>query len=292
MTDLAEIFEANRSVLVKLAYRMLGDVGRAEDIVQDAWLRWQRLSELPESPKAFLATMVTRQCLNELGSARARREELRSNRLPEPVQLDDVASAVELADRISMAFLVTLQRLTPAERAVLLLHDVFDFEHEEIAALLEKSAPACRQLLRRARRQVAAERRSFTASRAQHERLLHAFLSASRDGNVKAIAQLLASDAMLIADGGPTGVTIGGVRNLPRPVRGAHKVAAVVASLSRRAPVNLERRECTLNGQPALVAFLDGQPAFTILLGVANDHIRRVFICADPERLAHVGSLH
>jgi RNA polymerase sigma-70 factor (ECF subfamily) len=291
MTDLAHAFEENRAQLVRLAYRMLGDLGRAEDIVQDAWLRWQRVRELPESPKAFLATMVTRQCLNELDSARARREELRSNRLPEPIQLDEEANAVELADRISMAFLVTLQRLTPAERAVLLLHDVFDFEHEEIATLIEKSAPACRQLLRRARRHVAAERRSFSASRDQHHKLLHAFLAASRAGDLDALTRLLTADALFVADGGPGGVTVGGVRNVPHPVRGARRVAAVIVSLTRRGPANLVQRESLLNGQPAVVAFLDGQPVFAILLGVARDRIRRVFICADPARLAHVGSL-
>ena len=291
MTHAADTFEENRPALVRLAYRMLGDLGRAEDIVQDAWLRWQRLPEPPDSPRAFLATMVTRQCLNDLGSARARREESRSNRLPEPVQFDEEANPVELADRISMAFLVTLQRLTPAERAVLLLHDVFDFEHQEIAALLGKSAPASRQLLRRARQHVAAERRSFSASRDQHQKLLHAFLSASREGDVDALVKLLASDAVLVADGGPSGVTVGGVRNVPHPVRGARKVAAVVASLARRGPEGLERRECTLNGQPAVVTYLDGRPVFAILLGIGDDRIRRIFVCADPARLAHVGSL-
>jgi RNA polymerase sigma-70 factor (ECF subfamily) len=291
MTGAAEVFESNRAALIRLAYRMLGDLGRAEDIVQEAWLRWQRMRQLPDSPKAFLATMVTRQCLNELGSARARREESRSNRLPEPVQLEEDADPVELADRISMAFLVTLQRLTPAERAVLLLHDVFDFEHEEIGVLLEKTAAASRQLLRRARRHVVAERRSFSASREQHQQLLHAFLSASRAGDIGAITQLLTSDVVLVADGGTHGVTVGNVRNVPRPVRGARRVAAVVASLSRRGPQTLDTRECTLNGQPAVVAFLEGRPVFAILLGVADGRIRRVFICADPSRLAHVGSL-
>jgi RNA polymerase sigma-70 factor (ECF subfamily) len=269
---------------------MLGDLGRAEDMVQDAWLRWRRLPGLPDSPQAFLVTMVTRQCLNELGSARARREEARGNRLPEPVQLDEEADPVELAERISMAFLVTLQRLTPAERAVLLLHDVFDFDHEHIAALLKRSAPACRQLLSRARRHVAAERRSFSASRDEHQRLLHAFLTASHGGDVDRIAELLASDAVLVADGGPTGVTVSGVRNVPRPVRGAWRVAKVVASLGQRGE-ELEWRECTLNAQPAVVAFLESRPVFAILLGVGSGRIRRIFICADPSRLAHVGSL-
>src|SRR5262249_42313962 len=146
MTDHAELFEAHRAALTRLAYRMLGDLGRAEDMVQDAWLRFRRLDAAPDSPRAFLVTMVTRQCLNELDSARARREEPRTTRPPERARLDEDHDPVELADRVSMAFLVTLQRLSPAERAVLLLHEVFDMPHEEIARLLKKTVPACRQL--------------------------------------------------------------------------------------------------------------------------------------------------
>jgi RNA polymerase sigma-70 factor, ECF subfamily len=290
MNQALEVFESHRSMLVRLAYRMLGDAGRAEDIVQDAWLRWQRVAEMPDSPKAFLAKMVTRQCLNELGSARARQEESRSNRLPEPV-LDEAADAVELVDQISMAFLVTLQRLTPAERAVLLLHEVFDFDHEEIAVLVERSAQACRQLLRRARKQVAAERRSFTATREEHQRLLQAFLAASRTGDTDEIARLLTRDAVLVADGGPSGVTVGTVRNLPRPVRGAERVAAVVASLTRRGPSTLAWRQQALNGRPAMVAFLDGRPVFALMLAVAEKRICQIFIYADPAKLAHLGPL-
>src|SRR5262245_33816670 len=123
-------FDTHRQDLVALAYRMLGDMGRAEDMVQEAWLRWQDSEVEPDSPKAYLVTIVTRLCLNELGSARARREESRSDRLPEPVDLEGGPLHVERLEQISMAFLVVLQRLTPAERAVLLLHDVFDFDHQ------------------------------------------------------------------------------------------------------------------------------------------------------------------
>jgi RNA polymerase sigma-70 factor (ECF subfamily) len=288
------VFESHRPALVRLAYRMLGDLGRAQDIVQDAWLRWQRLEAPVDSPKALLTKMVTRQCLNELGSARARREESRSNRLPEPVQEDAEGDAqgdpVERADQISMAFLVLLQRLTPPERAALLLHDVFDFGHEEVAKLLEKTVPACRQLLSRARRHVAAERRSFSTSREEHLRLLRAYLLATRTGNVDAIASLLTDDAVLITDGGPEGVTVGGVRNLQHPVSGARRVATAIAALSQRG-AGLERREWTVNGQPALVAFLNGRPVFVVLLAVTNGRIGSIFIHADPARLSHLGSM-
>src|SRR5437899_3102169 len=140
--DLA-VFESHRPAMVSLAYRMLGDVGRAEDMVQEAWLRWQHRQEAVDSPPAYLVTMVTRLCLNELDSARARREQSRGDRLPEPVALEEgPLGRIEALEQVSMAFLVILQRLTPAERAVLLLHDVFDFPHAEIAALIDKNEAA------------------------------------------------------------------------------------------------------------------------------------------------------
>src|SRR5262249_21528832 len=149
--DLA-VFESHRALLVALGYRMLGDLGRAQDMVQGAWLRWQGRREEADSPRAYLVTVVTRLCLNELDSAQNRREESGGDRLPEPVNLDEGGlGRLESLDQVSMAFLVVLQRLTPAERAVLLLHDVFDFAHDEIATLVGRSEAACRKLLERAR---------------------------------------------------------------------------------------------------------------------------------------------
>src|SRR5262249_32666493 len=158
-------------------------------------------------------------------SARARREESRSDRLPEPIALEDAGLAqVELWDEISMAFLVVLQRLTPLERAALLLHEVFELSHAEIAALLQKSEAACRQVLARARENVAAERRMFRAPREERRRLLEAFVRAAAAGDVDALTRLLAEDATLVVDTGPQGKRVGRIRNLPRPVVGARRV--------------------------------------------------------------------
>jgi RNA polymerase sigma-70 factor, ECF subfamily len=285
--DLA-VFEAHRPTLLALAYRMLGDVGRAQDMVQEAWLRWHRRDVVVESPKAFLVTVVTRLCLNELDSARARREESRSDRLPEPVDLAEGGMArLEELEELSMAMLVVLERLTPAERAVLLLHDVFDFPHEEIAELVSRSPAACRKLLERARQRVSAGRRLVTASREEHQRLLDAFLRATSAGDVAALSELLAADAVLITDGGPQGREFKGVRNLRRPLQGARRVAAFVAATSRRAQLDVEPRE--LNGQPALVFYRDNRPFAAVLLAVAEGKIQRVFFHADPTRLGHLG---
>jgi RNA polymerase sigma-70 factor, ECF subfamily len=285
--DLA-VFESHRPAMLALAYRMLGDVGRAQDMVQEAWLRWHRREAAVGSPKAFLVTVVTRLCLNELSSARARREQSRSDRLPEPVDLGEGGlHRVEELEQLSMAMLVVLERLTPVERATLLLHDVFDFTHEEIAALVSRSAAACRKLLERARQKVAAGRRLIGASREEHQRLLDAFLRAASAGDVAGLVNLLAPDAVLITDGGPEGRTFKGVRNLRRPLEGAERIAAFVVATSRRAALDVEPRE--LNGQPALVFHREGRPFAAVLLAVADGRIQRVFFHADLGRLRYLG---
>ncbi len=283
------VFESHRPAMVSLAYRMLGDVGRAQDMVQEAWLRWHHREVEVDSPRAFLVTVVTRLCLNELDSARARREESRSDRLPEPVDLEEGGMArLEELEQLSMAMLVVLERLSPAERATLLLHDVFDFAHEEIAALVSRSPAACRKLLERARQKVSAGRRLITTSREEHQRLLEAFLRAASAGDVPALVDLLAADAVLITDGGPQGRELRGLRNLRRPLQGAQGIAAFVAATSRRAVLEVQPRE--LNGQPAMVLYRDHRPFAAILLAVTDGKIQRVFFHADPNRLRYLGT--
>jgi RNA polymerase sigma-70 factor (ECF subfamily) len=293
MIDDAQTFEAHRPALLALAYRMLGDMARAEDTVQETWVRWQNRRSDVEEPKAFLLTTATRLCLDELGSARARREESRGDRLPEPVDLDESGiGRVEMMDHISMAFLVLLQRLTPAERAVFLLHDVFDMTHGEIGALLGKSDAACRQLLARARKNVAAEKRVFQTSREEHRRLLMAFVRAAADGEHDRLLELLAQDAVLIADAGPGGTRYGRIRNVGRPVVGRTKIAALMEAAARQKLPPVEIQERVLNGEPAAVAFRDGRVVAAFLISVADGEIRHVFMQTDPERLRHLGPLN
>ncbi|HEX8794385.1 MAG TPA: sigma-70 family RNA polymerase sigma factor [Polyangiaceae bacterium] len=290
-TDLVEAFESSRSDLVALAYRMLGDMARAEDMVQEAWLRWSRHGETVESPRAFLVTIVTRLCLTELDSARMRREQSRADRLPEPVAIDESSlHRLETIDQVSMALLFCLQRLKPAERAVLLLHDVFDFDHAAIGALVGKSPAACRKLLERARQSIAEERRTIAASQEEHQRLLRAFVAAARAGDAEALVELLASDAVMVSDGGPNGVSdAGGFRNLPRPLRGSARIAAFIASASRRNGGGLGAEERQLNGRPAVVFFRGELPFAALLVAIAGGKIRRVFFHADVSRLRYLG---
>ncbi|MCP3142823.1 sigma-70 family RNA polymerase sigma factor [Pyxidicoccus xibeiensis] len=285
-----EAFESCRHELVALSYRMLGDLGRAEDMVQEAWLRWQGHEGDVESSRAFLVTVVTRLCLNELGSARARREEARPDRLPEPVDLDDGGIArVERVEQVSMAFLVALQRLTPAERAVLLLHEVFDFGHQEIAELVGNTAAACRKLLERARRSLATERRMQAASQEEHRRLLAAFLQAASGGDVQGIVRLLAEDAVMVTDGGSEGRRFAGQRNLSQPLRNAVRIAAFVVATTRRTASALRVEERQLNAQPAAVFWNGDQPFAALLLAVADGKVQRVYFHADLRRLGHLG---
>jgi RNA polymerase sigma-70 factor, ECF subfamily len=286
--DDLEVFESHRPLLVAHAYRMLGDLGRAEDMVQEAWLRWSGRRVEVESPRAYLVTVVTRLCFNELDSAKTRREENRSDRLPEPVDLDEGGiGRVETLDQISMAFLVVLQRLTPAERAVLLLREVFDFDYGEIATLVGKTEPACRKLLERARQHVTEEKRLFSASPDAHRRLLAAFTEAASAGNIDALVAMLAEDAVMVTDGGAEGRRAAGIRNLQAPLAGAARIAAFIVATARSVDLDTEVHE--LNGQPALVFYHENAPFAALLLAIADDRIHRVFFHADLGRLRYLG---
>jgi RNA polymerase sigma-70 factor (ECF subfamily) len=287
--DSVQAFEAQRPHLLALAYRMLGDLGRAEDIVQDAWFRWQQHADTVDTPRAFLVKVVTRLCLNELSSARARREEARGDRLPVPVDLNETAiGRIESIDRISMAFLVLLQRLTPAERAALLLYEVYDLEHREISTVLNRTEAACRQLVARARAHVAVEPAHVVESYEEHQRLLHAFAGALADGDHQRLIAILARDATAVVDTGPSGGRLGRIRNVGRPVVGARKIAAFFVAVSRVGlPGSIT--ECELNGGPALVRRVDGVAVSAIMLATSGGLIDRLFIQTDAAHLRRIG---
>lgn len=285
MTADSDIFEALRPQLHLLAYRMLGDGAAAQDIVQDAWLRWQQRAVEVETPSAYLLKTVMRLCLNEMGSARFRKEHALGSRLPEPVRTTSVADEAELYAGISMAFLVLLQRLSPAERAVLLLHEVFGYAHAEVGEMLGKTPSGCRQLLHRAKEKVADQRRNREVSAVEHRRLLRAFAAAAQAGDTQALLELLTDDASLVVDAGPEGQTFGSTRNLPGPLRGAQKVAAFAAAVTPRGADGLSVRLTELNGQPALVTDRNGSPHSAILLSIEDGRIASIFIHADPARL-------
>lgn len=268
---------------------MLGNLARAEEIVQEAWIRWSHGAREVESPKAFLTTMVTRLCLDELGSARARKEESRGDRLPEPVDLSaNGFDRVARAEQLSMAFLVLLQRLTPSERAVLLLHDVFEMSHQEIAELLRRSEASCRQMLARAKENVGSARRSLETTHEEHRRLLAAFVEAMAGGDQRALVEILAEDATFIGDAGPEGGRFGRIRNAGRRIVGRTRVIALVKAIARQGVTLQHVEEHLLNGEPAFVSFRDGRAVRAIFVATESGKIRAIYVHADKERLKHL----
>jgi RNA polymerase sigma-70 factor, ECF subfamily len=291
-----EQFEQLRPQLFSLAYRMLGSVSEAEDIVQDAFLRQQRAlrrgAEI-ESPKAFLSAIVTRLSIDHLRSARARREVYVGQWLPEPVLTDDdkpkldPADYAEQADSLSLAFLVLLERLTPVERAVFLLHDVFAYRYDEIAITIGKSEQNCRQLASRARRRIDEEKPRFEASREEKERLAARFFAAFENGDVDALVELLAADVAVYGDGG------GKVPAFPRPIFGRDRVGPIFAGFGRQIVelgVTLQPHE--VNGQPGAL-MLDSQQRIinVISLDIADGFIQTIRSVLNPDKLQHLGPL-
>jgi len=276
-----------RPLLFSLAYRMVGSVGEAEDLVQEAFVRLLRSEREVDDAKAFLTTVVTRLAIDHLRSARVRRESYVGEWLPEPLVREAAPGPAERAESdetLSLAFLTLLERLTPVERAVYVLHDLFGYSHDEIAEFVGKSVANCRQILARARRHVDAGRPRFEPSRREREALLERFLEAARAGNVAGLVELLAADAVSYADGG------GKVRATPRPIHGAEKVARLWASIGDPARIGpYTVRVADVNGQPGAIAIgPDGSVLGVITLQVAGGRVQSVWAVVNPDKLARV----
>jgi RNA polymerase sigma-70 factor, ECF subfamily len=288
-----ELYEELRPLMFSIAYRMVGSASDAEDIVQEAFLRFHRelgKGTAIDSPKAYLSAVTTRLGIDHLRSARVRREQYLGTWLPEPVLTDpgsDVAQHAETADSLSMAFLVLLENLTPVERAVFLLREVFDYEYDEIATVVGKSEENCRQIAVRARRQIEAKRPRFEASRKRREELARRFFEAVMNGDVTGLIDLLAADVVVYADGGGKGPAF------PRPVYGRDKVARLLlgtADGGRRLGV-IGMRIVTINGQPgALFLDAEGRPIAVATVDVADDLVQTVRAISNPEKLRHLGT--
>ena len=283
-----EEFEELRPLLFAIAYRLLGSVSEAEDAVQETWLRYEASPTQPTSTKAFLSAVVTRVSVDVLRSARVRREEYVGQWFPEPLltdPYDDPERSAELADSISMAALLLLERLTPLERAVFVLREVFGFGYPEVASAVGRSEAACRQLSVRARRHMDAGRPRFEADRREREELAERFFDALRDGHVEGLRELLAADVQLVGDGG------GKAPALVRGVVGADNVARVLGSvfpLLARIDARVESR--AVNGQPgAIVRDRDGRVVSALTLDVLDGRVQTIRSVANPDKLGHVG---
>ncbi|MFE0381475.1 RNA polymerase sigma-70 factor [Streptomyces inhibens] len=283
-----EEFEELRPLLFSIAYRILGSVGEAEDAVQETWLRFDGSATRPTSTKAFLSTTVTRISIDVLRSARVRREEYVGPWFPEPLLADpyeDPARSVELADSVSMAALLLLERLSPLERAVFVLREVFGFGFDEVAAAVGRSDAACRQLLVRARRHMEAGRPRFEAVRKEQEELASRFFDALREGDVAGLQELLAADVSMVGDGG------GKAPQLARAVIGATNVARLLASVfPRMARIDVTFEPHEVNGQPgAIFRDRDGKVLHTLALDVLDGQIQAIRSVINPDKLGHVG---
>jgi RNA polymerase sigma-70 factor (ECF subfamily) len=275
--------------LFSIAYGMLGSVMDAEDVVQEAFVRWQRApKEEVRSPRAYLSKVTTRLCIDQLRSARARREEYVGPWLPEPLlaQGGGEEPAVVADETLSMAFLVLLESLTPVERAVFLLREIFDYDYAEVARLVGRSEANCRQIARRARASLAARRPRFESSPEQEASLAEGFLAACAGGDMEGLLSLLSEDVTLYSDGG------GRTRAALNPIRGSEKVARFLAGVLRRVPPGFAVRQARVNGRPGLVGYFgDGSPQSVVTFEVADGSIQAIRLVVNPEKLARVPRL-
>jgi RNA polymerase sigma-70 factor, ECF subfamily len=283
-----EEFEELRSLLFAIAYRILGSVSEAEDAVQETWLRYESSPTQPTSTKAFLSAVVTRISIDVLRSARVRREEYVGQWLPEPLLTDpyeDPARSAELADSVSMAALLLLERLSPLERAVFVLREVFGFGFPEVASAVGRSEAACRQLVVRARRHMDAGRPRFEADRRERDELAARFFEALKEGDVDGLRELLAADVQMVGDGG------GKAPAFARAVSGADNVSRVLASnfpLLIRIGARVEVHD--MNGQSgAILRDRDGNVIGALALDLLGGRIQTIRSVVNPDKLGHLG---
>lgn len=282
-----EIFEQQRGRLFGIAYRMLGSAQEAEDIVQETWLRWQSADRADVAePAAYLATIVTRLSLTELDSARVRRETYVGPWLPEPVDTTaDPALGAERAEALSLAVLLLLERLSPAERAAYVLHEAFDYTFRQVAELLETSEANARQLGTRARQHIA-QKRGAVIDKSERERLLGLFLAAAQSGDVAALEAALAEDVLSLADGG------GIVTAARKPVHGRERVAHLILGVLEKFGQGIVPVAVEANGELAMLGVRDGHPVALWTVDIGPEGVRRLLIVMNPEKLGAFALSH
>ncbi|MFI6833911.1 MULTISPECIES: RNA polymerase sigma-70 factor [unclassified Kribbella] len=290
--ELAREFDEHRAVLVGAAYRVVGSVTDAEDVVQEAWLRWAAIDHGDiRDPRAYLIRITTRLALNRLREQKARREQYVGPWLPEPMSPElaapdaDPAAVVELADSVSMAMLVVLETLSPLERATFVLREVFDLPYDEIADTLGRSETAVRQLAHRAREHVQARRPRHHVDKARHSELTVQFMAAAGTGDFEQVVSLLAPDAVLISDGG------GKKKAALRPIHGAAKIVRWLFAVIAENPT-FEIRMGTLNGETAAIAYDGDEPDTVAFFEMTDGLITEMYLVRNPDKLTAVPPRH
>lgn len=275
----ASEFEQHRSALFGLAYRMLGSAAEAEDIVQEAYLRYAAETAPIAALKPWLMTVVARLCLDTMKSARVRREQYVGPWLPEPCFTPEPTDRLVDAESISYAFLVMMETLSATERAVFLLREVFDFDYADLAGLLETSEANCRQLLKRARAHVDARRPRFPIPEQRHQELLSTFTRACQEGDLQSISAMLVEDARLYTDGG------GKVRAALNPIHGSAAISRFFVGIRDKGAAGVELRIGAVNGQPAIVGYSAGKLAYVAQIRLEGEAIAEVYLVANPDKL-------
>jgi RNA polymerase sigma-70 factor, ECF subfamily len=279
-------FNLHRPLLFSIAYRMLGTVTDAEDMVQETFLRWQQTAnETVRSANTYLSTIITRLCIDHLRSARVQREQYVGTWLPEPMltqQSHHPTDLMELAESLSIAFLSVLERLSPIERAVFLLRDVFDYDYDEIGQMVGKSPTNCRQILSRAKQHLTDQRPRFPVPRTQQEQITAQFLDASTKGDLQDLLLLLAKDVTFCSDGG------GKVVATLKPIHGAVKVARMLLAVRNKWLLNPVSRLTEINGQPGIIHYVDGNIYSVMTFEIVDGCIQSIYCVRNPEKLRQV----
>lgn len=284
-----DVFNSHRPLLFGIAYRMLGRVSEAEDAMQEIWLRWQKQDAAAiQSAKAWLVSATTRLCIDQLRSARRQREDYYGVWLPEPltpVADTDPARTAELSDSLSMAFMLMLEALGPAERAVFLLHEVFGYDYTETAAIVDKSEAACRQIVKRAKEHLQSNVKPPAPPTAQARRLVEEFLAAAETGDMQHVLSLLADTSTVHSDGG------GKVRAAGRVIRGADHVSRFLLGIWPRFMAGVKPSLITINGTPGFVVSSGGQVHYALSFEIADARIQAIYIVCNPDKLRHLASI-
>jgi RNA polymerase sigma-70 factor (ECF subfamily) len=280
------VFEEHRPTLERMAYRMLGSLADADDVLQEAYLRWSREDRSAvKSPRAYLSSIVTRLCIDQRQAVEVRKTRYIGPWLPEPVvELGetDPGGRLEAAESVSLALMVVLESLSPVERAAYLLRRVFDYGYDEIGQILGKSEPNCRQFVSRAEERIRERRPRFEAGPAEAERLTGAFLQACSTGDLQGLVDILATDAVHYSDSG------GKVAAALVPIRGADRIARLFLGLMKKAPVTMEVRRVLVNGQPGIMVVDQGQIISLLTFDIIDGRIATCFAVRNPDKLARV----
>ena len=286
MPKFTEIFEKHRPQLFRLAYGMLGRVAQAEDAVQETFFQWQKQDTTQiQSPRAWLSKVLSRRCLDEIKSARNRREQYVGLDLPEPLFAEGSASpeeALELAESLSMALLIVLDRLNPVQRAVFLLREVFDYDYAAISSIIDRSESNCRKIAQRARSLVRESRPKFDRNTAGQRQLVHRFAEAVKDRDMKGIVNLLADEAIMYSDGG------GKVAAARKPVLGPEKIAKFLIGVQKGAIQDYRIEFRKVNGEPGMVFRVEGQVNNVWSFHIEDGKIRSIYVVLNPDKLEHI----